>query len=189
MALPRIRLADTALLVVDVQEKLVSVMHEPDYLIAQVGRLMDAAAALDLPVLITEQYRKGLGATVPELAEQAKRAVCNHDKLRFSSCIDPVRDELRQRQIRTVLVAGIEAHVCVLQTCLDLAAAGFVPAVVADAVTSRQPFDRDVAMQRLVQAGVVPTTIESAVLEMVAEAGGDRFKAVLPIIKAQPRRQ
>ncbi|MFA9477198.1 isochorismatase family protein [Phycisphaerales bacterium AB-hyl4] len=188
MAIARIRLEETAVLIVDVQERLVPVMHEPEYLVAQVGRLMDAAAALGLPTLITEQYPKGLGATVPELAERASTAVCNHEKTRFSSCIDPVRDELRRRNIRTVLVAGIEAHVCVLQTCLDLAKAGYVSAVVVDAVSSRQPIDRDVALQRMAQAGVLPTTVESAVLEMVGEAGGERFKAVLPIVKNQPMR-
>lgn len=188
MAIARFDLTSTAVLIVDVQERLMPVMHAPDYLVAQVGRLMDAAAAIELPVLITEQYPKGLGPTVPALADRKRAAVCCHEKLRFSGCIEAVREELERRQVRSVLVAGIEAHVCVLQTCLDLAAAGFVSAVVADAVSSREPFDAEIALRRMEQAGVVLTTVESAVLEMVGEAGDARFKAVLPTIKAQPVR-
>jgi nicotinamidase-related amidase len=82
-----------------------------------------------------------------------------------------------------VVVCGVEAHVCVLQTCLDLIDAGYVTAVVTDAIGSRRPTDQDAAVQRMIQAGVVPTTVESILMEFVHEAGTPRFKAVLPIIK------
>ncbi len=183
MAAPRLTLDHTALLVVDMQEKLVPAMHEADAMVSQVGKLIDGAAALNMPTLVTEQYRKGLGVTVPELADKLGSAVCNHEKLKFSACIEPVRDELMRRSVRAVIVCGIEAHVCVLQTCLDLMAAGYIAAVATDAITSRRPADRDTAVLRMTQAGVVPTTVESALLELVHEAGGDTFKAVLPIIK------
>ena len=168
---------------VDVQVKLLPAMHGADELVQQTGRLIDGANVLGLPVLVTEQYRKGLGPTVPVLAGRLEGAVCNHEKLKFSACIEPVREALVQRQVRSVLVCGIEAHVCVLQTCLDLMDVGYVVAVAVDAITSRRPGDRDAAVQRLIQAGVVPTTVESALLELVHEAGGDRFKAVIPLIK------
>jgi len=183
MPIPRLQLDHTALLVVDIQEKLLPHMHNADQVVEQSARLIDGAHALEMPVLVTEQYRQGLGLTVPELASRLERAVCNHEKLKFSACIEPIRDELSIRGIRSVLVCGIEAHVCVLQTCLDLARAGYIVAVSTDAIGSRRASDQEAAVQRMVQAQVVPTTVESALLELVHEAGTSRFKAVLPIIR------
>ncbi len=183
MAIPRFHIDSTALLVVDVQEKLLPAMHDPDQVVRQVGRLIDGANVLGVPVLVTEQYRKGLGVTVPELSERLSGAICNHEKLKFSACIEPVRDELTARGIRGVIVCGIEAHVCVMQTCLDLAELGYVVGITVDATNSRRPADRDAAVDRVTQAGVVATTVESVLLELVHEAGTDRFKAILPIIK------
>ena len=183
MPAPRLNLGDVALLVVDVQERLVPVMHQAEALVTQVGRLIDGVNLLGVPVLVTEQYRKGLGVTVQPVATRLTDAVCNEEKLRFSACIEPVMDHLRRTGARTVLVCGIEAHVCVLQSCLDLADAGFVVFVATDAIASRRPEDRSTAVARLTQAGVVPTTVESALLELVQEAGGERFKAILPVIR------
>jgi nicotinamidase-related amidase len=183
MPTPRLELERTALLVVDVQEKLVPVIHAADALVPQIGRLIDGANVLGLPVLVTEQYRKGLGVTVPALAQRLQGAACCHEKLKFSAFIEPVRNELAQRQVRSVLVCGIEAHVCVLQTCLDLLDGGYITAVATDGVGSRRPADRDAALQRMIQTGVIPTTVESALFELIREAGGDRFKAVLPLVK------
>jgi nicotinamidase-related amidase len=183
MATPRFTLEHTAILVVDLQERLVPHMHNPAALIQQVGRLTDGANALGVPLLVTEQYRQGLGVTVPEIASRLTGAACNHDKLKFSACIEPVREELSKRGIRSVVVCGIEAHVCVLQTCLDLIDTGYVAAVVIDAIGSRRTSDQEAAVQRMVQAGVVPTTVESILMELVHEAGTPRFKAVLPFIK------
>ena len=85
--------------------------------------------------------------------------------------------------VRVVLVCGIESHVCVLQTCLDLIDEGFVVMLVTDAVSSRRRVDKDAAVLRMVQAGIVPTTVEASLLELVHEAGTDQFKAILPIIR------
>ena len=138
MSAPRFQIENTALLVVDMQEKLVPMMHNSQSLVQQVGRLIDGASALKLPVLVTEQYRKGLGVTVPELAGRLHGAVCNQEKLKFSACIEPVRDHLAHSRAHAVMVCGIEAHVCVLQTCLDLLDNGFVAALVVDAIGSRR---------------------------------------------------
>mgnify|MGYP001094744237 CR=1 FL=1 len=183
MAMARLKLESTALLVVDMQEKLLPHIHEAPVVTDQVARLLDGANALELPVLVTEQYRKGLGLTVEPIASRLGNAVCVVEKLKFSACVDEVRNILSQRQLRSVIVCGIEAHVCVLQTCLDLADMGYVPFLAVDAIGSRRPGDRDAAIQRLIQAGIVPTTVESALLELVHEAGTPRFKAVLPVIK------
>lgn len=183
MPIPRLRLGQTALLVVDVQERLLPAIHGHEQVLDAVGRLLDGCATLNVPVLATEQYRKGLGATVEAIDRRLGNAICREEKLKFSACIEPVRQCLVERQVRSVIVCGIEAHVCVLQTCLELAEAGFITAVAADAVGSRRHGDRDAAVLRLVQAGILPVTVESALLELVHEAGTDLFRAVLPIIK------
>jgi len=183
MPIQRLQLGHTALLVVDVQENLLPHMHNADQVVSQVGRLIDGANILEVPVLVTEQYRKGLGLTVPPLAQRLTGAVCNHEKLKFSAWIEPIRTELGRLGVRSVLVCGIESHVCVLQSCLDLADAGYIVAVALDAIGSRRPSDQSAAVERMVQAGIVPTSVESALLELVHEAGTSRFKAILPVIK------
>lgn len=183
MPVPRLLPGRTGLLLVDMQERLLPHIHAAEALTGQVGRLLDGANALGVPVLVTEQYRRGLGATVPALDARLAAAACRHEKLAFSACIPAVRTEIARRGLAAAIVCGIEAHVCVLQTCLDLLDAGLIVAVAADAVGSRRPADRDAALARLVQAGVVPTTVESALLELVREAGTPQFKAVLPVIR------
>jgi len=183
MPVPRLHYDHTALLVVDVQEKLLPHIQNAQQVEQQVGRLIDGFNAIERPILVTEQYRKGLGQTVPGLLSQLSSAVCNEEKLKFSACTAPIRERLTQLGIRNVVVCGIEAHVCVLQTCLDLIDVGLITAVATDAIGSRREPDQLSAVSRMVQAGVVPTTVESALLELVHEAGTTRFKAVLPVIK------
>jgi nicotinamidase-related amidase len=183
MSLPRLRLGQTALLVIDMQERLVPVMREPDRLVAAASRLIDGANILGLPVLATEQYRKGLGDTVTPIAQRLGPALCREEKLKFSALIEPVRAILSERGVRSVIVCGIEAHVCVLQTCLDLLDAGYITALAVDATSSRHAVDDAAAISRLTQAGVLPATVESALLELVHEAGTERFKQVLGVIK------
>ncbi len=183
MAAPRFMLERTGLLVVDMQEKLLPHMHDAPGVTRQVGRLIDGATALGLPTFVTEQYRKGLGVTIPELASKLSGARCNEEKLKFSACIEPVRAALEEARVSHVLVCGIESHVCVLQTCLELQERGYVVGLVVDAISSRRVADQQAAQARLTQAGVVPTTVESVLLELVREAGTDRFKRILPLIK------
>ncbi|MBI1335898.1 MAG: isochorismatase family protein [Phycisphaera sp.] len=183
MPIPRLNPDSCALLVVDMQEKLLPAMHEPDRVLQRVGVLVDGFRVLNKPIIVTEQYPRGLGRTVPQLRDRLPQGTLPGEKLKFSACIEPVRKQLSDKMVRSVVVCGIEAHVCVLQTCLDLANLGFVVFVAHDAVSSRKAIDRDTALRRLEQAGVVPTTAESVLLELVHEAGTDAFKSVLPIIK------
>ncbi len=183
MTTPRFKAGYTAVLVIDIQEKLVPHMHDPLSVVGGAGKLIDGANALKLPVLVTEQYRKGLNQTVPELAEKLTGAVCNHEKMKFSACIDPIKQELARLGVRSVILCGIEAHVCVLQTAIDLCDLGYITGVAVDAIGSRRKVDQEAAVMRMIQAGVLPTTVESALLEVVHEAGTPAFKAVLPIIR------
>ena len=183
MALPRFRCPQTALLVVDVQEKLLPHIHEHERVLAQVCRLVDGAGLLRLPVLVTEQYRKGLGPTVDELASRLESPAVRCEKMTFSAAVDAVRQCLETVQARSVVLCGIESHVCVLQTALDLMDSGLVVGVAADAIGSRRPADHDPALRRMVQAGAIPTTVESLLMELVCEAGTPLFKSILPLIR------
>ena len=186
MPVPRFDIKHTAMLVVDMQEKLVPHMHNAEAVVAAAGKLIDTVNILGVPVLVTEQYRKGLGVTVAALAGRLKSALCNQEKLEFSACIEPIRSQLAESAIRSVIVCGLEAHVCVLQTCLDLADAGYITGVVVDAIASRRLSDQQAAVDRMRQEGVLVTTVESVILELVGgagDAGGDRFKRILPIIR------
>ncbi len=183
MSLPRFHREHTALLVIDMQERLLPMMYDFQSVQQQVSRLIDGANVLKLPVLVTEQYKKGLGNTLPEIDARLQAVIHREEKTRFSACTPALRQQLAALRGGHVLVCGIEAHVCVLQTCLDLVEAGFVAGVVVDAVGSRRPTDRDTALQRMIQMGVVPVTVESVLLEMTQQAGTDLFKVLLPVIK------
>lgn len=186
MSAKRFLANQSALLVVDMQEKLLPVIDQCQQVQDQTTKLIRGAGAVGVRVLATEQYRKGLGATVPAVRQAMDQAHVPRDlpeKLVFSAALPEVIEALHRGRSSSVVVCGIEAHVCVLQTCLDLLDQGLTVGVVADAVGSRRPLDRDVAMARLQQAGVVPTTVESVLLEWVKQAGTPWFKAVLPLIK------
>ena len=186
----RLTRGTTAVLVIDMQAKLLPLMHNAAAVQTQVARLLAGAAVpgavvpdLACPVLVTEQYPQGLGQTVPEIADLVKNAVFRQEKTLFSAFSPELAAALQKQGIHAVVVAGIEAHVCVLQTCLDLLDAGYTVAVATDAVGSRRKVDQDAALARLTQAGVIPTTVESALLELVRQAGTPEFKAMLPVIK------
>ncbi len=167
---------DTALLVVDVQEKLLPFIVGGPRVVWNIRRLLDAAKILGLPVAGTEQYPKGLGPTVAELAE---RLHALPSKLRFSAGGCPeVFAELRSRDIRNVLVVGIETHVCIQQTALDLLADGWRVFVAADAVGSRFDVDYRTALRRMDSAGATLCTTEAAMFEWCETAAAAEFKQI-----------
>jgi nicotinamidase-related amidase len=172
--------ADTGLLVIDVQTKLMDKIAERDRIVANTARLVEGAKILGMPVQATEQYPKGIGPTVPELAD---RLPPRPEKLSFSCCgLPQVADQFRQRGVHKVLLAGIETHVCVQQTALDLVAQGFRVYVAADAVGSRKDLDRDLGLRRMERAGVVLTTTESALFEWTEAAGTPEFKQISKLV-------
>jgi nicotinamidase-related amidase len=173
--------ADTGLLVIDVQEKLVPLIPERDRLVRNVAFLIDGARALGMPVQATEQYPKGLGPTVPELAQRLPE---RPDKVAFSCCAIPaVVRGFREAGRPKVVLGGIETHVCVQQTALDLIAQGFRVYIAADAVGSRYAVDHERALRRLEQAGAIITTSEAAVFEWVGGAGTPQFKEISRLIQ------
>jgi len=169
-------------LVVDVQEKLLPAIHEGEQILENARRMIAAAEVLGVPTLVTEQYPAGLGPTCAGLREALGEAPVI-EKTRFSACVPAVVDKLAELGRPAVVVVGVEAHVCVQQTVLDLLRAGYGPWVCADAVGSRRPLDRDTAIERMRQAGAVVTTTESVIFELLGEAGTELFKRILKIVK------
>jgi nicotinamidase-related amidase len=173
--------ADTALLVIDVQDKLLPLIQNQAAMVRNIAFLIDGARLLQIPVVATEQYPKGLGPTTAELA---KRLGERPEKTAFSCCAVPSVVEGFRLGARTkVLLAGIEAHVCVLHTALDLLALDFIVYIAVDAVGSRFALDQDQALRRLEQAGAILTTAETAVFEWVGGAGHAQFKAVSQLVQ------
>lgn len=172
---------DSKLLIVDVQQKLMPLISVADQIIENCKRLIQAARILEVPVYATEQYPKGLGATVPELAELLDDVPA---KLRFS-CAEVLNwgSAASQEDNRhKIVVAGIEAHVCVQQTVLDLLAHGFRVYVPADGIGSRHKLDWKIALNRMADCGAVITTVESVMFEWCEVAGSDQFKQVSKLI-------
>jgi len=173
----------SVLCVIDVQERLAPVTAEPDQVIAKCALLMTAAARLDVPILVSEQYPKGLGPTVEALSDIAPDGVI-FPKIHFSCADDPdYRARLDGLGRGQVVLTGMEAHVCVLQTALGAQSAGYWVAVVADAVTSRDPANKAAALQRLAANGVEIVTTEMVVFEWLKAAGSDAFRELSKLIK------
>ncbi len=172
---------DTALLVVDVQEKLMVKIPQAEELTRNIAFLIDGAKLCGMPVLATEQYPRGLGVTVPELAQ---RLPDRPDKVAFSCCaVSSVVSEFRQQARPKIVLAGIEAHVCVLQTALDLLALGFRVYLPVDAIASRFAIDREMAFRRLEQLGAILTTSETCVFEWVGGADHPQFKGISQLVQ------
>jgi len=180
--------ATAQLLVIDVQEKLAPAMSDAGPVIANSVKLITAARHFGAPVTISEQYPKGIGPTVGALRGAAGEGAITFDKMAFSCARDEaiaahlglLREERKRQQI---VITGIEAHVCVLQTALDLRQAGYEVFVVVDAIASREQASRDIAIRRMEQAGVHPVTTEMVIFEWLGRAGTPDFKALLPLIK------
>jgi nicotinamidase-related amidase len=173
----------SCLLIVDVQERLTPVMTDPRRVIHHCHLLIRAAQRLGIPVIASEQYPKGLGPTIVDLRE-ALPAGDILPKLHFSAAADPaILARLSQLNRPQIVMAGIEAHVCVLQTALDLKERGFTPAVIADACASRRPESERMAWERLLQQGVTLPTVEMALFEWLNQAGTPEFKELSALIR------
>jgi nicotinamidase-related amidase len=167
---------DTGLLVIDLQTKLLDKISHKDQIIPKTLLLVEGAKILGIPVFATEQYPKGLGPTVPELTEVLTDKL---EKLSFScGSLVEVTGFFKSRSVKKILLAGIETHVCVLQTAMDLMEKGFDVFLAVDATGSRHEPDREWALKRLEIAGVILTTAETALFEWTEKAGTPEFKKV-----------
>ncbi len=173
----------TTLLVIDIQERILPAVFEHERVVENAIKLINGFKILNVPIYFTEQYPKGLGPTEPRIkaALDNTKAV---QKMSFSCYgAEDLFDELKRKNIKQVVVCGIESHVCVLQTVLDLLANGFQVDVAADAVSSRRKFDYKIALDRMRSNGAEVTTTESILFELLNVCGTDEFKAVSKLVK------
>jgi len=176
--------ADTALLVIDVQGKLITLVPGHRRIIWNVRRLIDGAKVLGVALDATEQYPKGLGPTVPELAERLGPIAAKND-FSCAACRE-ILAGWESAGIGRVLLAGIEAHVCVQQTAFDLLAAGYKVYLAVDAIGARHDVDRKTALRRMESAGATLTTTEAALFEWCERSGTPQFKEISALAKEKP---
>lgn len=174
----------TGLILVDVQEAFRPVIDGFDQVVANCGILAEGFGILGRPVLVSIQYPKGLGQTVPELAERLPEGTTVVEKLRFSACgVEAFDEALEAAGCTDWVVAGIETHVCVNQTVLDLIARDYAVHVAGDAVSSRAPGNRTLALEKMASEGAEVTSTEMALFEMLEVAGTDEFKAISRLVR------
>ncbi len=177
----------TTLLVVDVQEKLAAAMPPAalEQLVKNTTILLEAAKALGVNVVVSEQYPKGLGPTMPALAAKlGELGVTPLPKMTFDACSDlAISRALTQSGARSVVVVGMESHVCVFQTARELVKRGYAAHVVADAVTSRREENRAIGLSLCEKAGATVTATETVVFDWLGAAGTDAFKTVSKLVR------
>jgi nicotinamidase-related amidase len=172
----------TQVLLVDVQERLLPAMANPGEVAANAALVLHAAQAMGVPVTVSEQYPKGLGPTVPALRQAAGGEPM--EKIEFSCLKNPaIAERLRGLGRRQLVIAGVEAHVCVLQSAIDARGEGFEVFVVADATGSRRPESRERALARMAAAGAEVVTAEMAVFEWLERADAPRFRELSKLVR------
>ena len=179
----RILIENSVGLVIDIQERLVPVMEENEQLVENCCKLIQGLQILSLPLFVTQQYTKGLGETIDEI----KTLIPDFqyiEKKDFSCLGEPVfAEKLALSGARNVIICGIESHVCVLQTGIDLKEAGYNPVVVFDCVSSRSFDNVDLAAERFRYEGIMMTSMESILFELTRSAGASEFKEISKLVK------
>jgi len=182
MSIPRLTALNSVLMVIDVQDKLLVRMPDAAGLIRDVAFLIDTAKLLDVPIRATEQYPRGLGPTNAELAKRLPPDLPT--KMAFSCCgAAGVLSELRAFGRKHIILAGMETHVCVQQTALDLLAEGLSVFLPVDALQARGQLDHDIAIRRMERAGAIAVTVEAVAFEWLGSADHPHFKAVSRMIQ------
>jgi nicotinamidase-related amidase len=179
----RILQEKTAAVVIDVQEKLFPHIHDGENVLKNCRKLIEGLQILSVSIIVTQQYTRGLGPTVEGIKNMFPEF--NYiEKISFSCCEEPrFAERLSAPDKPYIILCGIEAHVCVLQTCLDLLTGGFRPVIAEDCISSRKPDDKRVAVERMRQEGAIITTYESLLFELTRRAGTEIFKRISGIVK------
>ncbi len=179
-----LRKKDTLFLIIDIQERLLPAVADSDKVQHTAGILAQAAGFLNIPLIISEQYPKGLGPTVPEITGNIPEKTQIIEKSTFS-CLqtEALNKAIKASMASQIVICGIESHICVTQTALDLSATGSQVHVLADGISSRNPLNTEYTLTRLARAGIIISNLESALFELLVEARGDEFKAISKLIK------
>lgn len=176
-----------ALVVIDMQARMMPAIHRGQAVAANARTMLKAAAILGLPVLHTEQNPRGIGPTIPEIADLLPPGAAPLVKSTCSCWSDPdFRRRLESSGRKHIILVGVETHVCIQQTAIELLSVGCEVFVLVDAVGSRRPHDRDAALERMARAGAVLTTTESMIFELVRRCDVPEFKPVLDLVKQAP---
>ena len=179
----RITKENTVGLIIDIQERLVPAMWEKEVLLKNCQVLIQGLFELKIPLLVTQQYSKGLGETIPEIKSVIHHFSCI-EKRDFSCCDEPVViEKLKELDAKNIIICGIESHVCVLQTAVDLKEAGFNPIVVMDCVSSRTKESIETAKDRFRFEAIMMTSYESILFELTRSSVADEFKAISRLVK------
>jgi nicotinamidase-related amidase len=179
----RITKQDTAALIIDIQEKLFPVMWDKEVLLKNCKILIKGLIELDVPMIVTQQYTKGLGETIDEI-KNVIPGIHYIEKREFSCCDEPtVKEALNNLQAKNVILCGIESHVCVLQTAIDLKESGYSPIIVMDAVSSRFKVNMKLAKERFRYEDIMLTSTESLLFELTRSSAAPEFRAISKLVK------
>jgi len=171
------------LIVTDIQGKLAEIMANREELFNNVISMIEGAKILGVPILWVEQYPEGLGPTRPEIAEHLE-GLEPMAKMTFSSLRnEAIKKRFEEFDRDQIIITGIETHICIHQTSMDILASGRQAYVVADAVSSRTSFNKLIGLNKLAKAGAIITSMETVLFELLGEAGGDKFKEILKLVK------
>ena len=180
----RIVAEDTLGLIIDFQERLVPVIHQNDEVIHNAQILIQGLNILEIPMIVTQQYTKGIGMTVPPIIEAVGGKFQYQEKLTFSCADDEnILRKIEESGKKNIIICGIEAHICVLQTVVDLLGKNYHVILVEDCIGSRKENDKSVGVQRAMAEGAVLTTYESILFELTRKAKTDTFKQISKLIK------
>ncbi|MEK7431965.1 MAG: hydrolase [Cyanobacteriota bacterium] len=175
---------DTMAVVIDIQEKLFPHIFENTILLENCSKLIKGLELLEIPIVVTEQYTKGIGFTIPEIKTLLKDNYAPIEKIDFSCCgSNDFLKKINTLKKKNILLFGIESHVCVLQTALDLKEHGFNVVIIEDCVSSRKINDKLIALKRFELENCIISTYESVLLELCRKSGNDVFKGISKIIK------
>jgi nicotinamidase-related amidase len=184
--MPRLHRADAFLIVIDVQQKLMPVIDDRETVERNIERLVRGSKIVDIPAILTEQYVQGLGTTVP-IIRRAFEETSGYEPIEKScfsgyGCAEFVM-ATRNLHRKQAIVAGIEAHVCVYQTVGDLLANGYAVTIVADAISSRTPANKEIAIRRMISDGAKLSSTEMALFELTVNSGTDEFREISRLVK------
>ncbi len=179
----RIQKDGSAALIIDIQEKLFPHIYENMQFLGNTKKLIEGLKILEIPLIVTEQYSKGLGKTITEISSHIE-PFNPFDKTSFS-CMDNqnIKETLIPKDKKFIILCGIEAHVCVLQTAIDLQSNNFIPVVISDCISSRKLSDKQIALKRMHAENIIVSTYESVLFELLRFSGNEQFKAISRLVK------
>lgn len=180
----RIKAEDALALIIDLQERLVPAINGSAELIKNTAKLIRGLGILSVPMLVTQQYTKGLGMTVPEIVKAFGEDFSYYDKISFSCVMDErISQAIAASGRKSIIICGVEAHICVLQTVIDLIEQGYNVILIEDCIGSRKEYDKLAAIKRANMEGAIPASCESLLFELTQMAGNERFKKISSLVK------